>query len=56
MKELAARENELKAKITQCWDEVVQHENDFDALYDRGEPLSSPEMVLIGNELILIPD
>ena len=56
MKELAARENELKAKITQCWDEVVQHENDFDALYDRGEPRSSPEMVFIGNELILIPD
>ncbi len=51
MKELDARENELKAKITQCWDEVVQHENDFDALYDRGEPLSSPKIVRIGNEL-----
>ncbi len=51
MEELDAREIELKAKFAQWSDEMTKLENELDVLYDRGEPLSSPEMVRISKEL-----
>jgi|GEM_PF-3691281 len=47
MEAIETREREYQEKIAQWSREMEQLENQLDALYDSGEPLSSAEMVRI---------